>query len=213
MTRTVDTASLEQAIIRNCSPTLAALKPASLFTFPGTFNGQEGRREREQLKAALDACRAQLADYGIRIRLLSWNRCGALIYIYRPVQLEEYQSDPRARRSLQQAGYQGGLEERLDRLSARMQQDGIRHRCPCDSASRCEREFPHEMGYFLGYPYEDVAEFIRQRGKNYLAVGLWKVYSDEEQAQRMFAQFKRCSRAMMRAYQRHGRLEGLAACA
>ena len=40
MTWPIDVQALEQAIVRNCSPTLAALKPASLFTFPGSFTAQ-----------------------------------------------------------------------------------------------------------------------------------------------------------------------------
>lgn len=51
--------------------------------------------------------------------------------------------------------------------------------------------FPHEIGLFLGYPPEDVREFIRNRGENSLATGYWKVYGDVRGARRSFRQFRR----------------------
>lgn len=35
MTRTIDIPTYQTAVVRNCSPTLAGIKPASLFTYPG----------------------------------------------------------------------------------------------------------------------------------------------------------------------------------
>ena len=37
MTRTIDIPTFQAAVVRNCSPTLAGIKPASLFTYPGTY--------------------------------------------------------------------------------------------------------------------------------------------------------------------------------
>jgi len=54
------------------------------------------------------------------------------------------------------------------------------------------REFPHEIGLFLGYPVEDVRGFIEQRGKDCKLSGYWKVYGDEQAARRLFHQFDRC---------------------
>ena len=54
-------------------------------------------------------------------------------------------------------------------------------------------DFPHEIGLFLGYPPEDVAGFVRHRGKGCKCVGYWKVYGDEAAARRQFAAFKACT--------------------
>lgn len=54
-------------------------------------------------------------------------------------------------------------------------------------------EFPHEVGLFLSYPPEDVQGFIDHRACDFKCAGLWKVYSDEERAQRLFTRFKRCT--------------------
>ncbi|MDU1833183.1 MAG: DUF3793 family protein, partial [Finegoldia magna] len=52
-----------------------------------------------------------------------------------------------------------------------------------------ENEFPHEIGFFLGYPYEDVLGFINYNGKNECISGKWKVYSDVEKAKDIFKKY------------------------
>lgn len=54
-----------------------------------------------------------------------------------------------------------------------------------------EKEFPHEMGIFLGYPLEDVRGFMVHEGKNYLYSGYWKVYQNVEQAKAVFEGYDR----------------------
>lgn len=54
-------------------------------------------------------------------------------------------------------------------------------------------EFPHEIGLFLGYPVEDVKGFIENKASCAKCVGYWKVYGDEEKAQKLFNQYKKCT--------------------
>ena len=49
--------------------------------------------------------------------------------------------------------------------------------------------YPHELGLLLGYPLADVQGFMKNRGKNYLYSGYWKVYSNAEDAKRTFARY------------------------
>ena len=49
------------------------------------------------------------------------------------------------------------------------------------------------MGLFLSYPPRDVLGFIENRAVNYKCAGLWKVYGDVEQAQRLFAKYRKCT--------------------
>ena len=219
MERTIDTMTLERAIVRHCAPTLAALKPASLFTVPGSFLAEEGAAgRRAALVRAVDGCAEQIARAGLAIRVLAWRECGALVYVYRPGALASYLSDSRAARPLARLGYDvGSLEACLrllsDRLSAaRAHRAPARDEpgpCPC-SRMACAREFPHEMGFFLGYPYADVTGFIEHEGRDYLAVGPWKVYADRERALTTFERFRRCSAAYLRASRRGVRLARLA---
>ena len=224
MTWPIDVQALEQAIVRNCSPTLAALKPASLFTFPGSFTAQastdqdEVNARRQAFLEAVKYCRRQVSGAGVSIRVLAWKRCGALVYVYRPRELAAYLLDRRAARPLGSEGYRiGDLEACLDELARRLQnrprtKTGRTHDeskpCPCSNQA-CRSEFPHEIGFFLGYPYEDVIGFIENRGQNYLEVGPWKVYANQSQARRTFARYRSCTRIYARAYRYGKRLRSL----
>jgi hypothetical protein len=55
-----------------------------------------------------------------------------------------------------------------------------------------DQGFPHEIGFFLGYPPDDVLGFIRQKGKNYKYRGLWKVYGDVNRAINLFQRYENC---------------------
>jgi hypothetical protein len=52
--------------------------------------------------------------------------------------------------------------------------------------------FPHEVGFFLGYPIDDVLGFVEHKGQNYKLCGYWKVYGDVEQAKLCFRQYDMC---------------------
>ena len=56
--------------------------------------------------------------------------------------------------------------------------------------------FPHEIGLFLGYPPGDVTAFVQQRGRGYKLCGHWKVYSNEQAAQKLFQRYDRCRGAV-----------------
>lgn len=49
MTRTIDTPTFQAAVVRNCSPTLVGIKPASLFTYPGTYAHGDGSTATETM--------------------------------------------------------------------------------------------------------------------------------------------------------------------
>lgn len=245
MTRNIDKNSLEAAIVRNCSPALAGLKPACLFTFPGSFllddeesehdaaaDGRPCNAERDEVetaaetpvgarlvatnrKALLEAigqCAEDLRRSGIRLRVLTWRACGALIYLYRPAMLGSWLDDPRASEPLRSLGYKRrSIEQDLDHLAQRLGGAPVtRDRvapCPCvcpRGDSRCAKDFPHKIGYFLGYPYDDVTGFIRNKGERFLAFGQWKVYADLEGALATFARYRRCTTTLTTAY-RSGR--------
>lgn len=107
MTRTIDIPTYQTAVVRNCSPTLAGIKPASLFTYPGVYANQNGKpsaahieKRRSRLLAVIAQCNRELQPLGIHMSVLVWRPCGALIYVYRPADLMRYLSDPAPRRRL-----------------------------------------------------------------------------------------------------------------
>lgn len=224
MTRTIDVPTLEAAIVRNAAPTLAGIKPASLFTFPGAFVTEDASQEsrREALLAALDACGRMLESAGIRLRVLVWRSCGALIYLYRPQELLAYLDDPRAARPLARLGYDHrDLEGCLDRLAGTLAARGKRAvsarelaaPCPCEERA-CRADFPHELGFFLGYPYADVTGFMEHDGHGFILLGPWKVYEDREGALAAFERIRTCTVNWIQRYRRGEGLQELGvACA
>lgn len=229
MTRTIDIPTFQTTVVRNCSPTLAGIKPASLFTYPGPYANQNERpgnphieARRTRLLAVIAQCNRELEPLGIHMSVLVWRPCGALIYVYRPAALMRYLSDPRAAAALATEGYDvGNLSASLVHLAARItlaSSNVAESACdsgPCVLAQNeacdksCACEFPHEIGYFLGYPYEDVHQFIAQHGQNYKFFGAWKVYSNVEAALATFDAYRACTQYLTYIYQQGCTLEQL----
>lgn len=230
MTRTIDIPTFQTAVVRNCSPTLAGIKPASLFTYPGVYARQDGSSataaiedRRTRLLNVIAQCNHELDPLGIHLSVLVWRPCGALVYVYRPADLMRYLSDPRAASALVSEGYDiRNLPSSLMHLAARITQASsnaaesaydsspcalVQDR-PCDKGCTCE--FPHEIGYFLGYPYEDVHQFIVQHGENYKVFGAWKVYTNVEQALTTFDSYRACTQYLTYVYQQGYSLTQLA---
>lgn len=233
MTRTIDIPTYQTAVVRNCSPTLAGIKPASLFTYPGVYANQNGNlgvaqieERRSRLLAVIAQCNRELQPLGIHMSVLVWRPCGALIYVYRPADLMRYLSDPRAATTLVAEGYDvHNLPASLVHLAARITLASsnaaesaydssvcaLARNRHCDTGYTCE--FPHEIGYFLGYPYEDVHQFIVQHGENYKVFGAWKVYTNVEQALTTFDSYRACTQYLTHIYQQGHSLAKLAQAA
>ena len=230
MTRTIDIPAFQAAVVRNCSPTLAGIKPASLFTYPGVYADQDGSSvtaaiedRRARLLNVIARCNRELNPFGIHLSVLVWRPCGALVYAYRPNSLATYLADPRAKTALAKKGYDtGNLSACLVHLASRITLASNnaaecacgQTRCALDQQVCCNNdcacEFPHEIGYFLGYPCDDVYEFIAQRGENYKIFGAWKVYTNVEQALATFDAYRACTQHLTFIYQQGCSLAQLA---
>jgi hypothetical protein len=57
--------------------------------------------------------------------------------------------------------------------------------------------FPHEVGFFLGYPPEDVIGFMENNGKGCKLCGTWKVYGDVEKARACFREYSLCRKRLV----------------
>lgn len=230
MTRTIDIPTFQAAVVRNCSPTLAGIKPASLFTYPGTYAHGDGStatetiaERRARLLNVIARCNHELNPFDIHLSVLVWRPCGALVYAYRPNSLATYLADPRAKTALAKKGYDtGNLSACLVHLASRITLASNnaaecacgQTRCALDQQVCCNNdcacEFPHEIGYFLGYPCDDVYEFIAQRGENYKIFGAWKVYTNVEQALATFDAYRACTQHLTFIYQQGCSLAHLA---
>ena len=160
----------EELIIQLCSPTLAGIKTGSLFSCP--------YQSEQALMEEVRRLNRRLTAKGVRVLVMRVRR-RALIYVYRPSSLKKDLADESVASLLKGFGYSVDSAERcVAQLIERLRT------CP---------EFPHEIGLFLGYPPEDVRGFIENKAQDCKCVGCWKVYGDEAEAQRRFAQYKKCT--------------------
>ena len=163
--------SFEERLIRNCAATLAGLKTACIYNVDGS--------DPALIQSEVERLNRSLNRKGIY--LLRIGRCKhcELIYVYRKSALERDLKRPGVWEILSACGYSTtGLPGALRKLGRRL------------NGYCC---FPHEIGLFLGFPVEDVREYILQDGQNCKLTGFWKVYGDTEEAERIFARFRKCN--------------------
>lgn len=167
----------EDVLVQCCAPTLAGIKTGSMFSYPYP--------NRETMSADVRRLNGILAPQGICVLPLRFRAGKALLYLFRPGVLKRDLSGREARAILREAGY-GDLSmgRCLRRLIDRL---------------RLGDDFPHEIGLFLSYPPEDVRGFIENRAQRSKLTGYWKVYGDEERAQKTFEQYKKCTEAYQRS--------------
>ncbi len=169
---------LERYLVEHCSPTLASLKTANLFSY--TYSSED------MLERYVESCHQQLSQKGVSVKVLRKKNHVALIYVYRQHRLQQDLNHPDTIAFLKNYGYHNfSVRDAIGQLQARFEQS----------------EFPHEIGLFLGYPLGDVVGFIQNAGKNSKCAGCWKVYCDECEAVKLFAKFKKCRDVYTRLFQ------------
>lgn len=177
----------DHTIAMNCAPTLAGIKTGSMFSVSYT-NRKSFMRELSELNTVL-------TRHGLCAVLLRYMNKRALVYIFRPDDLRQDLLDPAAIAILRERGY----TESDPRICL---QQLIRQ-------FRQSKDFPHEVGLFLGYPPEDVRGFIANPHSGYHCVGCWKVYGDRTKAEQLFDRYRRCTKAYCRETARGTALEKL----
>lgn len=161
----------ENLIIKHCAPTLAGLKTGSLFNC--SFN------DFLHLQDQIVKWNGVLNPKGVQMNLLRHTEDKALIYVYRPKKLAHDIEHDEVKDFLLVNGYIScDAEYCVKQLSNRLSKS---------------KKFPHEIGLFLGYPLQDVKEFIKNQGKYSKHVGYWKVYFNECEAVKTFEKFKKCT--------------------
>ena len=177
----------EDYLVRHCAPTLAGLKTGSLFLCPYCH--------MDELMHALRRINRRLRSKGLLVLPLRISGEKALIYAYRPRKLRQDFSKDDAAELLRQFGYDpANCAQCVARLGRRIRQ---------------HRDFPHEIGLFLGYPVEDVRGFINQGPCGCKCTGCWKVYGDEAAARKTFACYKKCTRVYCSQWAKTGDIDRL----
>lgn len=161
----------EHHLVEQCAPTLAGIKVGNLFHCTLASN--------ENINHIICEWNNRFLSKGVQIRLIKETAAGALIYVFRPAMLSELLTRKDVASFLAGCGFSGCGS--LDTYITRMRDHICNATC-----------FPHEIGIFLGYPLHDVEGFIEHKGKHFSLCGFWKVYSEPQRAEKLFAQYRKC---------------------
>ncbi|MDD3394600.1 MAG: DUF3793 family protein [Anaerotignum sp.] len=170
----------ELQMLYHGAPTLFGIKQANLFSLPLPC--------LQNLQNEVAAYQRQLMKKGISLQYLYCCKKRVFFLVYRKEKLLNYFSNAAIKAFLVKTGYpltvdqESSLVDTLAFLRRRIQ--------------KCN-EFPHEIGFFLGYPPEDVFAFIEEKGHNYKLCGYWKVYGDEKAAVATFQQYTTCRETLL----------------
>ena len=162
---------MEAYLIKHCSPTLASIKTANLFTY--------AFRNRYKFLECLRRINQTLNKKGVYVEPLRIRDGRALIWVYRKSQLEQRLQETEISQFLATYGYK---TKELTDVIVRLRERVI-----------ASEDFPHEIGILLGYPLPDIVAFIKNGGKNSKCTGCWKVYTDECEAMRLFDMYEKCT--------------------
>ena len=182
--------TFEAVLVRQCAPTLAGMKPGSIFCF--------NHSPLEVSRQKVCQWNKQLAPFGLTVQKLLErpSSSSVIVFVYRHNRLEQMLSDDAYQSFLAQAGYERtNLDDLLEQLAQRL---------------RTQPEFPHEIGVFLGYPLRDVIGFIENHGRNFTCCGFWKSYGDPAEMQVCFACYRRCIQTYVAMFEQGIPIERLA---
>lgn len=158
----IDKNSIEAQLAVYCSPVIAGLKESNLIILT-----RQNAAHLIQTMKKTHISVYPLCTLGNRVTML----------VYHEDELKKYLDLPATRDFLATYNYDpnSDLKELLTMFKQRYK-----------LYFKNRKEFPHEMGIFLGYPIEDVTGFVNNEGKNFLYCGYWKVYANVEEKVKIF---------------------------
>lgn len=186
---------VEYLLASYCMPTLLKQKPACLFraNIKNLGNGDH------LVKVIED----EIKHFNCETITLYSDDIMLVLLVFHKELLSKTIFKEENRKFLQGAGYSefsNELEKVLELLKQRYRSFIIKNKANIsimveekvcgEKDNKMNEAFPHEIGIILGYPVMDVEEFIKNKGKNYLLCGYWKVYHDVNHATTMFERFK-----------------------
>ena len=161
---------MSKQIVDYCAPTLAGLKTSSLFHYKFT--------SKKELYNTVNSQNLLLNDKGVFLTILKIQNNSALILVYRKALLQNILNQECIREFLGKYNYKEfDIDSCLKTLRKHLN----------------KKDFPHEIGVFLGYPLDDIKGFIENKGQNSKCVGCWKVYNDVCSAKKAFRLFNKCT--------------------
>lgn len=176
--RNMDLSDIEVQMALQCAPFISGLKVSNLFIV----------QDKD-----LDYLLSLLNEMNMSWKILFHGKKKTTLLLYKEEALREYFSDVRVKEVMKNAGYGRKFvdDENIDMLMEIF----------CGRYQRymkTKRQFPHEMGLFLGYPVEDVEGYLSNNGENSLYTGYWKVYENVEEKFRLFKSFEAAKENIIR---------------
>jgi len=161
---------LKEKFAFNCGPTLRGIKPSNLFSISSL--------EAVDCADELQKIYRMIKERGLDVVELCRCEKRKLIFVYNAKQISSlFNSD--IKKYLHSIDYPRSLhiENYIDHLLWKLENS---------------REFPHEIGFFLGFPQDDVFGYIGNKGRDCQCMGYWKVYGDAKKSQCLFEEHEKC---------------------
>lgn len=169
----------ESYILSHCTAVFYDIKPANLFRISG--------KSSRHIDKLLDFWNRSYNKFDIYFRLVAKNARGHLIFVYRSKRLGAFLSEDPVCNFLKALHYEtSSIDSCLSCLKSKLSYGN----------------FPHEIGCFLGYPFEDVEGFIKNKGQNYILSGYRKVYKNKEDKKRLFSLYDETRKLFMDTYEK-----------
>ena len=160
---------IEKFLIFNGSLVIAGAKPSATITLKKNKDNIYDKwiKYGEQF----------LKSIGLEYIDLRETESALIILVYNDNKLREVLHNDTNREFLNKMGYieSDDCKEYLAHLNMRYQQ----YKCP------------HELGIFLGFPIDDVIDFMECTSKKCLACGYWLVYNDLDKSNEIFKKYDR----------------------
>lgn len=169
---------LEKTIAFHCGPALTGIKPSNLISC--------SKYKYPYLKEEIANLNEQMNVCGISFKILYECNERILLLVYREKNLKEYLQKKEIKRFLMKEDYPKdfNLDIYFSILSSKIGKG---------------KDFPHEIGAFLGYPIGDIYGFIHHKDEGCKYVGYWKVYHNVEKAKKLFSLYDDCRDSILEA--------------
>ena len=158
----------ESLLANYCAPALKQYKYANMFHLP---------KDDDSIRSFIKQYNQQFNSKGIFFILIE-QETQYTIYVYNS-KLKDYISSNAVQNFLKSYQYPNTFELCIQELKKRLN----------------TKNYPHEIGVFLGYPLDDVIGFIEH--KPYYLVGDWKVYQNVNEAKKQFDLFRQTKEKML----------------
>lgn len=173
MIYSLDKEDIKTQLALHCSPVLTGLKISNLFIV-----------SNEYVRMVYEIFKGSPISISIILRA----KDKTTFLLYNKNRVEEYLENENVKELMFSFGY---FEPKLYSVLVELRERYTKYK---EEGAK----FPHELGILLGYPVEDVAGFIENKGKNFLCTGYWKVYGNVQETMNIFYMFNQARENVIR---------------